>query len=101
MNVSILRLAALLSSAATIAACAKGDQANQASTDSTAAVATTPATPMSGSDKPLPANAQPASKPAATVPGQTPGSVELYGLRGRLPRRRRQRHGDHEDRQDR
>ena len=63
MNVSIFRLAALLSSAAMIAACAKGDQANQASTDSSTAAAAT-ATPMSGNDKPLPANAKPASKPA-------------------------------------
>lgn len=60
MNVSILRLAALLSSAAMIAACAKGGQANQGGADSTAATA------MTGNDKPLPANAQPASKPAAT-----------------------------------
>ncbi len=63
MNVSIFRLAALLSSAAMIAACAKGDQANQASTDSSTTAAAT-ATPMSGNDKPLPANAKPASKPA-------------------------------------
>ena len=63
MNVSIFRLAALLSSATMIAACAKGDQANQASNDSSATTAAAPATPMSGNDKPLPANAQPASKP--------------------------------------
>ncbi len=63
MNVSTFRLAALLSSAAMIAACAKGDQANQASTDSSTTAAA-PATPMSGNDKPLPANARPASKPA-------------------------------------
>jgi len=63
MNVSIFRLAALLSSAAMIAACAKGDQANQASNDSSTTAAAT-ATPMSGNDKPIPANAKPASKPA-------------------------------------
>jgi hypothetical protein len=72
MNVSIFRLAALLSSATMLAACAKGDQANQAGTDSSAAVAATPATPMSGSDKPLPAKAQPASRPAATTPAAPP-----------------------------
>ena len=63
MNVSIFRLAALLSSAAMIAACAKGDQANQAGADSSTTAAAT-ATPMSGNDKPIPANAKPASKPA-------------------------------------
>ena len=68
MNVSIFRLAALLSSAAMIAACAKGDQANQASTDSSTTTAAAPATPMSGNDKPLPAHAQPASKPAPARP---------------------------------
>lgn len=61
MNASILRLAALLSSAAMVAACSKGGQANQAATDTTATAA---ATPMSGTDKPLPTNA----KPAATTP---------------------------------
>lgn len=68
MNVSIFRLAALLSSAAMIAACAKGDQANQASTDSSTTTAAAPAAPMSGNDKPLPAHAQPASKPAPARP---------------------------------
>ena len=67
MNVSIFRLAALLSSAAMIAACAKGDQANQAGTDSSTTAAAT-ATPMSGNDKPIPANAKPASKPAPARP---------------------------------
>lgn len=66
MNASTLRLAALLSGAVMLAACAKGDQASQANSDSTQAVATTtPATPMTGSDKPLPANAQPTRAPAA------------------------------------
>ena len=62
MNASILRLTALLSSAAMIAACSKGDQASQANSDTTAAVASAPATPMTGNDKPLPAN-----KPSAPV----------------------------------
>ena len=69
MNASNLRataLAALLASAALIAACAKGDQ-SQAKSDSTAAVATTPATPMTGSDKPLPATAQ-SARPAPAKP---------------------------------
>jgi hypothetical protein len=66
MNASILRLAALLvSSAATVAACSKGDQASQANADSTTSTATTPATPMKGNDKPLPASSQPARPPAA------------------------------------
>lgn len=66
MNPSTLRLAALLSGAAMLAACAKGDQASQANSDSTQAVAaTTSATPMTGNDKPLPANAQPTRAPAA------------------------------------
>lgn len=77
MNVSIFRLAALLSSAAMIAACAKGDQANQASTDSTTTAAAAPATPMSGNDKPLPANARPASKPAAEAPAR-PAAPSSY-----------------------
>ncbi|HEX4633793.1 MAG TPA: glycine zipper 2TM domain-containing protein, partial [Gemmatimonadales bacterium] len=68
MNVSIFRLAALLSSAAMVAACAKGDQANQAATDSTTTAAAVPATPISGNDKPLPTNAKPASKPAPARP---------------------------------
>jgi len=73
MNVSILRLAALLSSATMIAACAKGDQANQASTDSSTTAAAAPAAPMSGNDKPLPTNA----KPAATAPAR-PAAPSVY-----------------------
>ncbi|HEX4562488.1 MAG TPA: glycine zipper 2TM domain-containing protein [Gemmatimonadales bacterium] len=78
MNVSIFRLAALLSSAAMVAACAKGDQANQAATDSTTTAAATPATPMSGNDKPLPTNAHPASKPVANPAPARPAGPSSY-----------------------
>lgn len=79
MNASTLRLAALLSGALAVAACAKGDQASQANADSAQAVAaTTPATPMTGNDKPLPANARPARAPAA-APAAAPAPAKPRG----------------------
>ena len=79
MNASILRLAALLvSSAATVAACSKGDQASQANADSTTSTATTPATPMKGNDKPLPPGrsirfgTRPDEKMELTIPAELP-----------------------------
>lgn len=71
-NLRATALAALLASVGSIAACAKGDQ-SQAQSDSTTAVATAPATPMTGSDKPLPATAQPA-RPAAPARPKGPSS---------------------------
>lgn len=73
MNASILRLTALLSSAALVSACGKGEQASQANPDSSAAVATTPATPMQGNDKPVPAAGQPTRAPAPAAPAKPRG----------------------------
>jgi len=80
MNASILRLAALLSSAAMVAACSKGDQASQANADSTTSVATTPATPMQGNDRPLPSATRAArsSAPAAAPAPAKPNGPSSY-----------------------
>jgi len=77
MNASILRLAALLSSAA-MAACSKGDQSSQANADSTTSVATTPATPMQGNDRPLPSATRSARSSAPAAAPAKPNGPSSY-----------------------